>query len=161
MHYSQWPDIIQLVHEHNHTVSNQASVFLRTFIHVPHYNIIHVRAFDSKTPAGVIVIPGDSKSSPLKQNTSDCTPSSWFSTFSSFVWFSIHFHFLFRTFFHSAFYPMYLYFPHFPSEFILEKISRLVFLVICDLLLNSKSSGFFSKVLANFMSNSTSHHRFF
>lgn len=144
MHYPQW----QTSNLCMSTITRYLIKLAYSYVHS--YNIIHVRAFDSKTPAGVTVIPGDSKSSPLKQNTSDCTPSSWFSTFSSFVWFSIHFHFLFRTFFHSAFYPMYLYFPHFPSEFILEKISRLVFLFICDILLNSKSSGVFFKSVGKF-----------
>lgn len=103
-------------------------------IFIPHYNkYVHLIC-----PS---YIPGEYKTIPLKLNTSDCTPSSWFSMFrlifTSFPFFVETF---FSQYFHSVFYLWYLYFP---TEYLYEQIASLVFLFICDLLLNSKSSGFF------------------
>lgn len=87
------------------------------------------------------------KQIPWSRTHLDCTPSSWFSSFPCFVWFSLHF-----LFFHSVFYPLYLYFSHFLHNFFINKVQAcfVLFFFIYDLLLNSKSSGFFFKSVGKF-----------
>lgn len=105
----------------------QASTFRCIFI--PNYNMyVHLIL---NTPAGVTVFPSDNKTGPLKQNTP------WLH--SLFLIFLVSLFCLIFTsfpFFHSVFYPLYLYFSHFLNNFFENKVQ----------------ACFFSKVLANFIS---------
>lgn len=121
----------------------QASTFRCIFI--PNYNMyVHLIL---NTPAGVTVFPSDNKTGPHKQNTP------WLhSLFLIFLVSLFRLIFTSFPFFHSVFYPLYLYFSHFLHNFFINKVQACFVLVffIYDLLLNSKSSGFFFKSVGKF-----------
>lgn len=111
---------------------------------VPNYNMYRYVHLILNTPAGVTVFPSDNKTDPLKQNTS------WLhSLFLIFLVSLFRLIFTSFPFFHSVFYPLYLYFSHFLHNFFINKVQAcfFVFFFIYDLLLNRKSSrGFFKSV---------------
>lgn len=98
-------------------------------IFIPNYNMyVHLIL---NTPAGVTVFPSDNKTGPHKQNTP------WLhSLFLIFLVSLFRLIFTSFPFFHSVFYPLYLYFSHFLHNFFKNKVQ----------------ACFFSKVLANFIS---------
>lgn len=125
------------------TITRYQASMLRC-IFIPNYNMyVHLIL---NTPAGVTVFPSDNKTDPLKQNTS------WLhSLFLIFLVSLFHLIFTSFPFFHSVFYPLYLYFSHFLHNFFMNKVQAcFFFFFIYDLLLNSKLSGGFFKSVGKF-----------
>lgn len=87
------------------------------------------------------------KQIPWSRTHLDCTPSSWFSSFSCFVWFSLHFLFFIVYFIPCTFT---FHISYTISSLTKCKLVFFCFFFIYDLLLNRKSSGGFFKSVGKF-----------